>query len=368
MKYTRPAYLTPGISVETKDVLFGRTDVTVPLPDYPISAVENFKRAAARDNPIWVPNSLIDFQTLVTRGPLFGEQSGVAHVKDMKDGDRYIDWFGCDWTWVAEAGGPMLTPGTLLLDDITEWETGVKFPDLDNIDWEPQVKEFMENKYTPSKVMHINIGAGCTERLVAILGGYTESMLALAVEPEAVIDFLSRFSDFTIDFLSRLFKMFPVDMVTMHDDWGTERDTFFSEKMMEEIVFEPTKRIVDYVKSNGKVFELHSCGNITRFVPYMIDMGIDFMQIQRRAVNIPEVKIKYGDRIGVNTQIEGIAQNVMLNSEEEYLEAIRKTVDLYAKGGGFYTSAIGHTPEETWDAAFELYCYSREYYDKERGE
>jgi hypothetical protein len=33
----------------------------------------------------------------------------------------------------------------------------------------------------------------------------------------------------------------------MHDDWGHERDTFFSEKMMEELVYEPTKRIVQHV-------------------------------------------------------------------------------------------------------------------------
>jgi hypothetical protein len=68
--------------------------------------------------------------------------------------------------------------------------------------------------------------------------------------------FLDAFADFTIRYLDKLFSFFPLDMVTMHDDWGHERDTFFSEKMMEELVYEPTKRIVQYVKSKGAIFEL----------------------------------------------------------------------------------------------------------------
>jgi hypothetical protein len=225
-------------------------------------------------------------------------------MSELPDGGRYIDWYGVDWTWVASAGGPMVTPGTQLLDDITKWETDMKFPDLKSFDWTDQAKNFMENTYNSDKVMNVNIGAGCTERLVAVLGGYSESMLAMAMEPEAVIDFCNYFADFTIRFLDIIFGFFPVNMVTMHDDWGTERDTFFSSAMMEEMILEPTNRIVQHVKNKGSLFELHSCGNIMRFIPYMIDMNIDFMQIQRRAVDIPAAKAKYGDRIGFDTGIE----------------------------------------------------------------
>jgi hypothetical protein len=38
----------------------------------------------------------------------------------------------------------MVTPNTLALDDITNWEKGVKFPDIDNIDWSSQVEDFMK--------------------------------------------------------------------------------------------------------------------------------------------------------------------------------------------------------------------------------
>ena len=137
--------------------------------------------------------------------------------------------------------------------------------------------------------------------------------------------------------------------------------------MMEELIFEPTKRIVAACKSKGAMFELHSCGHIERFVPYMIDLDIDFMQIQRRANDIPELKRKYGDKIGFNTSIERTGASYPQVSIDEYCTLIRETVDLYAGGGGLYTAASGYTDEHAWAGTFELYCYSREFYDKEQG-
>jgi len=364
MKYERPKYLTPGITVKKAQSTFGGGS-DVPVPDYPISAIENFRRAASRDKPLWVPNSLTDIQSFFTRGPLFGEQSGVVYARDLKDGDRYIDWFGGDWTWVVQAGGPMHTPGTHVLDDITKWESEVKFPNLSSLDWKTQADDFMQNRYDPEKAMCVNIGPGCTERLVTIMGGYGEAMLALAMEPDAVSAFFNAYADFFISVIDRLYVLFPVDMVIMHDDWGTELDTFFSAKMMEELVFEPTRRIVQHVKSKGGFFELHSCGNITRFVPYMIDIGIDFMQLQRRSVNIPKLKKDFGDKIGVDVStLEGLETGGTPPSAEQYLEALRNNVDIYAKSGGYITSTMrAGEPKDIWDAVFELYCYSREYYE-----
>jgi hypothetical protein len=78
------------------------------------------------------------------------------------------------------------------------------------------------------------------------------------------------------------------------------------------------------------------------------------------------LKAKYGDKIGFNTYIEGINRGEEIE-KEQLLEAIRKTVDLYAAGGGFYTSCSAESPETTWDATFELYHYSREFYEHKQG-
>jgi uroporphyrinogen-III decarboxylase len=154
--------------------------------------------------------------------------------------------------------------------------------------------------------------------------------------------------------------------MTIHDDWGTEKDTFFSPKMMEELVFPPTKRVIDRIREKGAHYMQHSCGNVTRFIPYMIDMGAELLQIQRRAVDIPAMKVRYGDKIGFNTGLEGVVPGVVL-PREELLRKVREAVDMYGRGGGFTANLFERDPEALWDATCELYAYSREFYDREQG-
>ena len=371
MKYERPPYLDPKLKIEETQQLFSSGFVSVPVFETPITPAENFRRVARRDKPLWIPNTLSDIHSLMTQElsaeNVRGMQIGPDFRKYATEDYVFTDWFNTSWTWVTSAGGAMLTPGTMLLEDITDWEKVVQFPKLSEWNFEKYAEEFMKNTYNPNKALHINVGQGLTEMLVAILGGYTEGMLALATEPEAVKDYFDRFAEHMIEFFDLIYKLYPIDMITYHDDWGTERDTFFSERMMEELVLEPTKRIVDHVKSKNVFFELHSCGNIERFMPYIADMDIDFLQIQRRAVDIPKMKRMYGDKVGFNVTVEGLFPGDFV-PKDELLSMIRNTVDLYGKSGGAYAVLFDREPERIWAAISELYAYSREYYDLERGE
>ena len=371
MKYPRPAYRDSSIKTEIKKSALGGAPSEVPIFDTPITPLENFKRVAARENPLWVTNSTTDFQTMMAQDVVYKKDGGIHIHTDFQDTRNtvqdyeFTDWFNTNWTWVASAGGAMLKPGSILVDDILDWERVIKWPVLSEWDFASRAADFMRDEYVPGKVMHYDIGRGCTERFISLLGGYTEGLLSMAEEPEAVRDLLSRYVEFEIELFDTINSLYPLNMVTYHDDWGTERDTFFSERMMEEIVFEPTKAIIDHIKSKGVAFELHSCGNIARFLPYMVELGADFLQIQRRAVDMPEMKKKFGDKIGFNAGIEGMPFGTSVSSEEA-ARLIRNTVDIYGKGGGFYTSVFSGSPESLWEMIAEFYAYSREYYDIEQ--
>lgn len=365
MYYPRKPY-SPDCEFEEVKMMFSNASMRVPKLDYPISVKENFRRAAKRDNPVWVPNSATDIIN-VGANELAKAPEGAVHFSPWGSAERaiFIDEFGCSWTYVPSAGGPMLTPGSKpVVSDITKWEEEVKWPDHSAYDYVGAQTAFVEKYKDVDKVLHLNIGQSCTERLVALLGGYTQAMCALGEEPEAVSDFLYAFADYTSKEFLNMTKIAKVDFVTFHDDWGTERDTFFSPRMMEELVFGPTKKIIDTIKSTGAVFELHSCGKIERFVPYMIDLGIDFIQIQRRPNDIPALKRKYGDKIGFNTGIEGVERGKPTPAFEEYADRIHETLELYADKGGFYTSVFADTEEDRWNLTQELFCSSREFYEK----
>ena len=364
MKYERPSFMQPGIDVEVRTRAFSANTMTIPILEYPITPKENYYRIVRHDNPLWVPNSMTDFDSYT-----MGTGLAAPSAPSMWGGTErreFTDAWGVELIFVPEAGGPMHKPGSIFLEDVTKWEEKVTFPEY-GANWEEAAKLFMETKYNPDRPLRTNIGQGLTERLVSLMGGYPQFLVALMVEPEAVRAFFDKLADYTVEMVERMLELVPFDMITYHDDWGTERNTFYSDQIMEDIIFEPTKRIIDACKSKGGTFEHHCCGNIERFVPYQIDLGVDFLQIQRRANDIPELKRKYGGQIGFCSFIERTGADYPQPTIDEFCALIRETVDLYGAGGGMYGMPSGATDELNWAGTFEMFCYSREFYDKEQG-
>lgn len=369
MKYERPAFGDISVKTVKARIPFDNSDIDLPVFDLPISIRENFYRAANRDNPYWVPFPATDFQELHMshlggKGPE-GQQLGPDLAAEAAC-YSYTDAFGNHWTYDRNAGGACMTPGTRICDDILKWEDQVHFPDYHEWDFVGAAERFMKEEYDPNRVLHLDLYHGPFQALADLLGGFAEALQAMFVEPEASRAFFDRFAEWMIWQIDMLSELYPVDMFTVHDDWGTEKDAFFSPAMMEELLYEPTKRIIDHVKGLGKVYQFHNCGQVHRFMPYMCDLKPEFMQLQRRVNDIPAYKKQYGGHIGFQCSFEGLNPK-QTYSAEEVANLVKNTLDLYAHGGGFFPSVRGLSQETFWQVAAECFCRSREMYDAESG-
>ena len=353
MKYERIPYMAPGARHELAGT--SARPITVPVFDYPISPRENFHRVLTHNKPLWVPTGVGDFNYV--NG---GELTGLPDLRfDFTERCDWTDLFGCVWEWIPSAGGSMLKPNRLpVLSDITEWEKKIDWPDLDAARIEACCREYMSKPYYhPEKMNYYDIGQGCTERLVAVLGGYGEAMLALAEEPDACRDFMAELSRFHCRMLDVIADYFPTDMVMYHDDWGTERDSFFGEKMMDEIVYEPNEIFFKHAKARGIAVLFHTCGCVKRFLPHMVSLGADFLQLQARANDLKAYKEQYGDKVGFDAPTFGF-------SSEEIVRNAQKNVATLAKDGGMFSMVFGGDERILWDGLQELYCCSREFYER----
>ena len=364
MRFERP----PFGSGPTKAAMFSFGNLKADLPAFelPITPKENFYRAARRDNPCWVPFPAADIQELhmchlARHGPegmQLGPDLGATAARYT-----YHDAFGNSWTWDRNAGGACMTPGTYVCDDILKWEEQIHFPDYHEWDLAETAAEYMKHRYDPEKALHIDIYHGPFQALSDLLGGFAEALEAMFVEPEASRAFFDRYADWIIWWIDTLSALYPADMFTVHDDWGTEKDAFFSPDMMQELLFEPTKRIIDHVHSLGKLYQFHCCGKVDKFMDAFCDLGPDFMQLQRRVNDTPKYKELYGTRLGFNTGIEGMEPG-RIYEKAELAELIRRSVELFGPGGGFLPAIRGGDPEMIWNAYAELYCASRELYTR----
>ncbi len=364
MKLERPAY---GGEVRTIPALFpfGGAGMRLPAFGAPISARENFYRAARRDRPLWVPFPAADMQELHMCHLAAHSPEGMQLGPDLgakADRYTYLDAFGNHWTWDKNAGGSCMTPGTRVCDDILKWEEQVRFPDYHEFDLAETAAEYMKNRYDPTRALHIDIFHGPFQALSDLLGGFAEALEAMFVEPEASRAFFDRFADWMIWWIDTLSALYPVDLFTVHDDWGTEKDAFFSPDMMEELLFEPTKRIIDHVHGLGKLYQFHCCGKVDKFLPAFCELGPELMQLQRRVNDTPVYKARYGDRLGFNTGLEGFVPGKAYG-DGELQQIVRSSLDVYAPGGGFLPAVRAASPEQLWKIYSEIHCYSRELYE-----
>ncbi len=354
MKLQRVPYSEKdSVKTEQIQVINGKI-LNVPVFDFPINPRENFRRVIERDHPLWVPSVASDFNYCQA-----GELTGLADLRFDFSNERCVwtDMFGCEWLWEPNSGGSMLRPGgKKVLEDITEWPEKIVWPSLDEDRIRACCEAYMSKPwYHPERMNYFDFGQGCTERLVAVMGGYAEAMMAFAEEPEACRDFMMALSEHHVRMLDAICKYYPVDMILYHDDWGTERDTFFSPAMMEDLVYEPTKLFFDHVREKGIVNNFHTCGKIERFIDYIDELNPDFLQLQARANNLDRLKAEYGDRLGFDAVIRGM-------DEQETAMNMHAAFDQLGAGGGMVSTVFALGEDALWGGIQELYCYSRERY------
>lgn len=320
----------------------------MPLGPRPITPKENQRRVYAGEIPIWMPVWLGDNQycwpDVVLEHPIY-EQDGM-------------DWWGTEWVMVESAGGMMVKPGFVTVHDITKWREEMQIPDLSKVDFEDDAK-LQTARYDNDRMHVFHLTEGLFERLHECMP-FDEALAAFIEEPEAVQDLFTAVADFKIELLKKVFTHYaPIDYIIYGDDWGTQRAGFFSNKMFRDAIMPQTKRILDFVHSQGKFVELHSCGLTQQYIEEIIEMGFDAWTPQD-INNFDMLTEKYGHKIAITVPVAGLDK---ATSEDSARKLVREFVDKYAPRGRVLAGFMRNLDATIADAAKdELYNYSTAYY------
>ena len=125
----------------------------------------------------------------------------------------------------------------------------------------------------------------------------------------------------------------------IYQDWGTQRGELVSPDMFKELVMPHYKRIFNWIHDNTtwKVL-FHSCGSISKIIPYMIEMGVDILnpvQCEAFCMDPKYLKKTFGNKLvfwggGVDTQ------NVLnYGSKEEVYNQVKERISILGEGGGY---------------------------------
>jgi len=342
--------------VGTIPARFGMPEM--PIYNYPCSMKEAVK-AAYRKEPYWMIFGM-DMKMMtpgvnpdnLARAFSFEAEEHVPVVDSTVP-----DMFGIEWEFVPDVGGAMVRPGKPFAEDAWELLEKVQWPNPDEWDWEYSAKINNGSSYLdPNNYNVIGFLNGWFERLISMMD-FENALMALYDEDqkEAIHQFFDKLTDVYINILGHYCDAYPeLDGFSIHDDWGSQKETFFSPALVEEMIVPYMRRVTDYLHSRGKSCELHSCGQNYKQIPNIIKAGWDswFPQV---LVDTQKAFEEYGDQliIGVDPQIDPTGK-----TDDEMRALAREFVDKYMQPGKM---AFFHYTLDCCTPAFteELYSYSR---------
>ncbi|MEG2417941.1 MAG: uroporphyrinogen decarboxylase family protein, partial [Eubacterium sp.] len=237
-----------------------------------------------------------------------------------------------------------------VLDDICDWQEVVQFPDLETWDWEnAKLVDHISDIDRANNLVNIVVCNGMFERL-HVLMGFEDALCALITEKEAVAAFFDAIVDYKIALIAKLKEHYNPDVITFHDDWGTQKALFFSPALWKELIKPRMKKIIDFTHQCGIGFIMHSCGKLDDIIEEVCEIGVDTLQCMDINDLERALKISQGR---MNIQASVHTQDFVAKEESGTLteEMVRQTVrsEFMTLGAtGHYFPFLFITPDSTW--------------------
>ncbi len=346
----------PKEITEAKTISFGGRTQTI--FNYPCSQREGIL-ATYRREPYWTVSSFTSmFSPKVNPDNIARGFVYEAGSRDMKVSDfGGPDMFGIEWEYIESVGGSMVRPGKPYIEDANEIKDKIVFPDVDKWDWEGSA-EANKAYLRPENANCMWFLNGWYERLISFMD-FEGAIMALIDEDQqdAVHEFFGRLSDLYIKILDHAIKAYPqIDMFCIHDDWGSQKETFFAPAVAEEMIVPYMKVVTDFLHSKGKYCDFHCCGNNMKQIPNMIKAGWDSWCPQAMNDTAKEYEL-YGDKIIIGVMPKAFDPKTA--PEEEQRASARDFVDRFMQPGK--PATINFNAMSYLTPAFneELYEYSR---------
>jgi len=216
---------------------------------------------------------------------------------------------------------------------ISSWEDLEQFPfpspkDMDTGRLEWFEKNLPDDMCVESKCHHIM-------EYVTWLMGYETLCYAMYDQPDLVDELCRRVGEWNLMVAETLADFGRVRLFMGGDDMGHKTGTLVSPTFLKEKILPWHKRNAEIAHRHGKLYVLHSCGNIIPIMEELIeDVQIDARHSFEDTIEpVTEAKRRYGARIAV---LGGIDMDFLCRaSEEKIRERVRDTLEICVPGGGY---------------------------------
>ncbi|KKL77223.1 hypothetical protein LCGC14_2037030, partial [marine sediment metagenome] len=217
---------------------------------------------------------------------------------------------------------------------ITSWEQFEQYPWPDPATAPDGALAWFQENLPEDMCLVSNCGAHFCEHLCWLMG-YESLCYALYDQRDLVEAIYRKILDITTGTMTRLKQYSRIEAVWGSDDMGFKTSTMFSPTDMRQFVLPGHKAAAEMAHQAGRLYLLHSCGNLRQIMPDLLDdVKIDAKHSFEDTIeSIADAKADYGDRCAV---IGGIDVDFLCRADEPAIRSrVRDTLDACMPGGGF---------------------------------
>jgi len=198
--------------------------------------------------------------------------------------------------------------------------------------------------HLPDGLGFITCHAGGVYEHVSRLIGYQNLCLMIYDNPELVKAVADRLGELILEYNERLLQLDGLVAVFQGEDFGFNTSTLLPPDVIRQVFLPWHKKYADIVHQAGRLYLLHSCGQISSIMDELIDdVKIDGKHsFQDNVLPVTEAKRLYGDRIAL---LGGIDVHKLASLEPDALRKyVRHVIDVCSPGGRFAVGAGNSIP------------------------
>jgi uroporphyrinogen decarboxylase len=154
----------------------------------------------------------------------------------------------------------------------------------------------------------------------------------VVTEPKLAEELLEKITNYKIG-VARNFLKLKLDTGHVGDDLGTQTGPFVPPRIFTDLLLPNYRKLFKVYKDAGWIMSMHSCGCITKFLPELIDAGLDVLEPVQPCMDLPFIKKEYGKHLtfwgGIDTQ-----RLLPFGTPQQVRTEVAEVIRLMGKGGG----------------------------------
>jgi uroporphyrinogen decarboxylase len=187
--------------------------------------------------------------------------------------------------------------------------------------------------------MKVTVSASLFEMVYEFLLGYEGLFFNLHDNPQLVESVFNRWGQIVYDYYKSCVELDVIGAILHADDMGFNTSTLISPSDLRRLLFPWLAKYAALAHEHGKPFWLHSCGNLYRSSPSVMDDLIDMVKIdgfhsfQDVILPVGDAKARFGDRVPLMGGVD--MHKLATLPEDELRNYLRAILDRCMPGGRF---------------------------------